>query len=100
MAGDVIVRVFESEIRRFVVGPEVGRDLARRAIKVQAEAKRLCPVDTGRLRSSIQWAVAPLNGSLVAAIGTDVEYARYVHDGTRFMAGRPFLTDALPAGAI
>lgn len=27
-------------------------------------------------------------------VGSDVTYARYVHDGTRYMAGRPFLDRA------
>ncbi len=33
-----------------------------------------------------------LGGSV--AVGSDVKYARYVHDGTRYMAGRPFLDRA------
>jgi len=34
-----------------------------------------------------------LAGSVV--VGTNVNYARYVHDGTSRMVGRPYLTNAL-----
>lgn len=51
-------------------------------------------VDTGRLRNSITHAILSGIGSVVAAavVGTNVEYARYVHNGTSRTKGRPFLT--------
>lgn len=64
----------------------VYKDLLRRVLRVDAAAKRLCPVDTGRLRQSIRWAIVPnvgYAGSLVGYVGTDVKYAGFVHDGTR-----------------
>lgn len=116
---------------RSLTGPQgdVARDLARRAIRVESRAKRLCPVDTGRLRASITWEIVRSSGGVyVARVGTNVKYARAVHDGTRphvieprqatvlrFPAnggivyarrvnhpgtrGIPFLRDALPAAA-
>lgn len=75
-------------------GP-VAQELARIAAQVTNEAKRLCPVDTGRLRSSITWQLARDNRGVFARVGTNVEYAPYVHDGVRGRRGRPFLTDAL-----
>ena len=48
-------------------------------------------VDTGRLRGSISHAVS---GDDVY-IGTNVEYAPYVELGTRRMASRPFLRNAI-----
>lgn len=45
-------------------------------------------VDTGRLRNSITHA---LQGDESVIIGTNVEYARYVHEGTSRVTGRPFL---------
>ena len=42
-------------------------------------AKRLCPVDTGRLRNSITHTV----DDSAAYIGTNVEYAQHVEFGTR-----------------
>jgi hypothetical protein len=68
-------------------GP-VGRDLLRRAINVESAAKlnasgRPGPnVDTGRLRSSITHELVIGAEGLVARIGSNVEYARYVEEGT------------------
>lgn len=77
-------------------GP-VGRDLARRAIKVENAAKRYCPVDTGRLRSSITRELAREGDDLTARIGTNVEYARFVELGTVRNVPKPYLRPALDA---
>lgn len=72
-------------IARLLQGPEgpVVRDLARRAVKVESAAKRFCPVDTGRLRSSITWRLGRGPRGFFADIGTNVAYALYVERGTR-----------------
>ena len=54
-------------------------------------------VDTGRLRNSITHAILENRDVIV---GTNVEYARYVHEGHRTasgktVAGRPFLRDPI-----
>lgn len=77
---------------------EVAKDLARRALQVDGAAKRLCPVDTGRLRSSITNELGQDGQGLLATIGTNVEYAAYVELGTRNAPAQPFLTPALAAG--
>ena len=82
------------ELLKSEEGP-VGRWLAATAQSVTNEAKRMAPVDTGRLRASITWQLLRDGDGLFARVGTDVEYAYYVHEGTRRMAGRPFLEDAL-----
>lgn len=71
----------------------VARDLGRRAIRVESRAKALCPVDTGRLRSSITWKLGSDFVGLYALVGTNVEYAVYVHEGTRphDITGNPWL---------
>jgi len=51
------------------------------------------PVDTGRLRSSMTYQVDEQNE--VVIVGSNVEYAPYVHEGTSRMTGRPFLKDSL-----
>lgn len=68
-------------------------DQALEAIGFVAEgyAKRLCPVDTGRLRNSISHAV---EGDAVY-IGTNVEYAPYVEMGTVHTAPQPYLKPAV-----
>lgn len=62
-------------------GP-VAADLLRRGRRVESKAKVLCPVDQGRLRSSITHELVEVGGDLVVRIGTNVSYARFVHDGT------------------
>lgn len=75
----------------------VAKDLARRALSVDRTAKRLCPVDTGRLRASINWRLEADARGLLAIVGTDVEYAPYVEFGTSRMSAQPFLRPALEA---
>lgn len=50
------------------------------AFRIQAQARRNAPVDTGRLRSSIF--VRFLAGGQSAEVGTDVHYAKYQEYGT------------------
>lgn len=79
-------------------------------LRVLRRAKRLAPVDTGRLRSSIHIVdntgvlVPPDGDSTVlkepteegaVRIGTNVRYAPYIEFGTRHMAAQPFLRPAL-----
>ncbi len=68
------------------------RDLV---LLVEAEAKRLCPVDTGKLRASI----TPVIESWAAGyVGTNTEYAPYVEYGTRKTDAQPFLEPAFIEG--
>lgn len=72
--------------------PEQLKDLYRRGLKVQARSRILLSgsgaghpkrVDTGHLRSSIQVQIRQFGAGRVAVrIGTNVRYARWVHDGT------------------
>ncbi len=77
-------------------GP-VGKELVKRALRVHRRAKQLAPVDTGRLRSSVEYEVGRDSRGLVARIGTDVHYAIYLEFGTRRMTPRAFLRPALDA---
>lgn len=92
--------VFNAEaLGRLLNGPDgpVARELARRVVRVEAAAIRGCPVDTGRLRSSIGRQVAVDQLGLVGIVGTDVEYAPYVEYGTSRSPAQPFLRPALGA---
>jgi hypothetical protein len=60
----------------------VGRELFRRGVRVQARARQLCPVDTGRLRASINVEMTRNRNRLACRVGTNVKYARFVHYGT------------------
>lgn len=99
----------ENAVREILQDPDgmVGRDLQRRAINVESQAKlnasgRPGPnVDTGRLRSSITWELVNRpDGNLVARIGTNVEYAAYVELGTERAPPYPYLVPALQAGRV
>ena len=50
---------------------------------------------TGTLRSSIAQDVRADGSDVVARIGTNVPYGRYLEQGTRKMAARPYLRPAL-----
>jgi hypothetical protein len=66
------------------------------ARQVVARAKVLAPVDTGRLRSSIRVERRSFLGFRSRwTIGSDVEYADMVHDGTRPHIIRPRRAKAL-----
>ncbi len=90
----------------FLEAPGITKKHINKAIKksifqVERESKIETPVDTGRLRASIggggfRGGSYPMGHGRVfedfyGEIGTDVEYARFVHFGTRFMRARPFL---------
>lgn len=62
------------------------------AVGVTNLAKQYCPVDTGRLRSSISFEV---DTRATATVGTNVEYAPYVEYGTSRMAAQPYLRPAV-----
>jgi len=95
-------------------GP-VARDLSKRAIRVESRAKlnasgikiagnpnpeqRGPRVRSGRLRSSISWALAEDGRGLYAAVGTNVYYAKWVELGSDRAPPYPFLRPALPWGS-
>lgn len=75
------------------MGLAIARALEAIGIEAESDAADICPVDTGRLRNSITHTID--EGEQVAIIGTNVEYAQYVHNGTSTHAAQPFLTDAV-----
>ena len=56
--------------------------LTKSCLIVEAEAKERCPYDDGQLKQSITSVVNKNTG----AVGTNVEYAPYVHQGTGIYA--------------
>lgn len=50
--------------------------------RVVAEAKDRCPVDEGALRSSIDYTTAVDAQKAHVTVGSPLEYAQYVHEGT------------------
>jgi hypothetical protein len=64
----------------------VYRDMLRRGLRVQTLAKKIAHADTGRLRGSITLGTEPRVvfgvDTFAIIVGTNVEYARFVHEGT------------------
>lgn len=80
-----LVRINQAGVRTVTRshGGPVGLDLARRCLRVVAAAKRGCPVDRNRLRSSIRFVILETPAGLIGLCGSDVEYAAFVHNGTQ-----------------
>lgn len=71
----------------------IARALEEIGLVAEGYAKRLCPVDTGRLRNSITHSID--TSSMSAIIGTNVEYGPYVELGKNAANdGRGFLRPA------
>lgn len=68
------------------------RALEKVGLVAEGYAKRLCPVDTGRLRNSITHVLDP--GGRAVQVGTNVEYGPYVELGTARQKAQPFLRPA------
>lgn len=51
-------------------------------LAVQAKAMEKCPVNTGELRRSITTEVETNGTTVNGKVGTNVDYAPYVHEGT------------------
>jgi hypothetical protein len=69
-------------LRNLLTGADgpVYKDLVKKCIRVTTAAKVGCPVKTGRLRSSIRWQIS---AGPIGNVGTDVNYAAAVHNGSR-----------------
>lgn len=79
------------------LGTAIARGMEAIGIEAESDAAAICPVDTGRLRNSITHTID--NGGKAAIIGTNVEYAIYVHEGVHGRKGQPFLRDAITQNA-
>lgn len=85
------------EIRRaFNMSPilmtaELNLAIKKSIFTIQGTSVRNTPVLTGRLRASTSSRFSNLRGE----VGTHTNYDIFVHWGTRFMKGRPYLKDAV-----
>lgn len=69
----------------------IHRALVTIGLVAEGYAKRLCPVRTGRLRNSITF----YTDDDTVTIGTNVEYAQFVEEGTSRKEAKPFLRPAV-----
>jgi HK97 gp10 family phage protein len=67
--------------------------LKKIGLLVQAESQDNAPVDSGRLKQSITNQVNEDEKSV--DIGTNVDYAVYVHEGNSKQSSKPFIKDAI-----
>ena len=72
-----------------------GQWLARKGLQWQNAARVKANVDTGLMRSRIEFRVEVQGGQLLGILAARTGYARWVHDGARGRAGNPFLLDAV-----
>jgi hypothetical protein len=86
----VNLRINDAELKRLMSGPSgpVYRDIVRRTNSVLNAARRNCPVDEGRLRSSLAQETRATSSAVIGRVGTNVKYALYVHEGTGIYAGK------------
>lgn len=63
------------------------KPLTDACLSVVADAKRNCPVEDGTLRNSITYSVEEeADGNLAGYVGSNLDYAPYVHQGTGIYA--------------
>ncbi len=98
MLGDVELRLkAKAQIDALLNAPDgpIAAELLRIGTRVERDAKRACPVATGRLRASITHKVERDDQGLSVRIGTGVTYAPWVELGTAAAPAQPFLRPAL-----
>lgn len=85
--------MFKSHKKQIMKELERAEQAALEAIGlyVESRAKLLTPVDTGRLRDSIDH----FSDKEKATIGTAVEYAVFIEKGTSKQVAQPYLTPAV-----
>lgn len=82
---------------RSPTGP-AGVFMAQLGNQMVNEAKGRANVDTGLMRSRIDYVVeSGPSGQLRIVLAARTSYAVFVHDGTRWYRGNPFLRDAAAA---
>jgi HK97 gp10 family phage protein len=71
------------------------RLMSKIVLVIEKNSKRVTPVRTGNLRRSVGSKVEA--GGDRGVIGASAHYARYVHEGTSRMSGRPFFVEGAKA---
>lgn len=84
MAVVVRIDINGSKLNRLLRSPSgpVAKEMLRRGEKVRVAARRRINSRTGALARSIDVSIVIANGGAGCRIGTDLYYAKFVHDGT------------------
>ena len=88
MGIEIKIDMNELDIVKEISDEAVARGLELCGALWESDAKQMAPVDTGRLRNSIEHHP---EGNDTMVVGTDVEYAIYQEMGTSRMKAQPFL---------
>lgn len=98
MANEVAIKIknlpaIKSAFRKSpaLMTKELNTAINKSILVIQGKSMRNTPVDTGRLRASHR----SLFGHLRGQVGTTTKYDLFVHNGTKFMKARPYLSDAV-----
>mgnify|MGYP004447620961 CR=1 FL=1 len=75
------------------VHPELKKIVRRNLFRVEAEAKKRSPVDTGRNRAAIHTELDTMG--IGGQVNTGTDYAHFLELGTRNMPARPYMVPAL-----
>lgn len=81
MAPRARIEVHDASLRA-ILSRAAEADLRARGRRVEADAKRRCPVDEGRLRNSIRSVYIASPSRPRVEVRAEANYARAVHDGT------------------
>lgn len=87
---EIIIEIKMDKLRQVkeLSDEAVARALEQCGALWESYAKKMAPVDTGRLRNSIEHHP---EGNDTMVVETDVEYAIYQEVGTRYQSGTPFM---------
>lgn len=75
----------------YVMVEELDKAIEGSIFGITRESKLNSPVDTGFMKASHTTRFSKLRGEVEPV----AKYSIYVHEGTRYMAARPFLADAV-----
>lgn len=78
------LRSMENATVRMVLDME--KKVEKACLVVEAQAKQDCPVDLGILRASVTSETEVTGEEIIGRIGSNLEYAPYVHNGTGIYA--------------
>ena len=81
------------KINSLATAGAVMKGIQKSCLRVEKDAKKNCPVDTGILRASITHKLEP--STLSATVGSNVEYAATVEMGTQHKGSHAYLYPAL-----
>ena len=87
------LKIDQNALKALLDGPQgpVWMDIQKRSNRVLNQARRNAPVDEGRLRASLALEMRSQNGAPVGRVGSNLDYALYVHEGTGVEAGRGYI---------